>query len=1069
MKRNKLIILLTLCMAVAFVCACGHVHTFESNYSSNATHHWYASTCEHTDEVSGKEEHTFDSGTVQPSGDVLYACTSCNYVKTVVHEHTFAIEYSSNETHHWFASTCGHSDQEVKETHDFDSGTVQPSGDVLYACTSCGYEKTVVHEHTFASEYSSNETHHWFASTCGHSDQEVKETHEFDNGTVQPSGDVLYICTTCEYEFVEGHEHTFASEYSSNETHHWFASTCGHNVEGSKVQHDFDDGVVQPNGDVFYVCEVCDYEFTHVHVHTFENVYSYDNTHHWYNSTCSHEIIDGKDVHSFDGGQIQPNGDVIYSCSCGYSVTAENGDVTIIGIEVEPVDSSVAYLRTDKIESYIKCRIVYIDGTFGDWTLINSNNVSQYSISGNELTVTVVATISNVAFADTITLTLDENLIGVSELLNSTVDADYTVNGIVAHFATTLDDNEVIIVDKNTGAPISIKGLGSSSVHNGTFYVRDIEIGDEVVLPVKLLRNATSTENANSNKLYAKYVGGNYTELAVVSKNNDISYENPLITIDSSNDLEDFLSSANRADNVYKTVKFASQVNYVMDNSYEIYDFWVYDKDVSAVADLVIDGLTPSFSNASTYLSLGKMFGEIMFDNGYASSIDVNNPETAIKEFTALYIGGNGTHAQFVILSSTAIELTPVITGIDFVQPNKLNYLVGSEIELDGSSLLAHYDICEDRVVEVTNDMLTVPVLDTAGNFEIKGVYEGFEFSFEITVFDSAVKTVELYSMPNKSEYTFRDNFDTIDLTGAQLKVTFENDAIEYVDINKEMILIDESDSWKIGTVNYKVSYLDNTVNLPIEYVNTSLTITQFKAGTIGQTYELTGIVATYVGTNYAELIIKEKNTNNLISIINTGILGSSSSLSFDSSVVNIGDEIIVSAVLSKLTTYGNNGKIYANVGSKEDFISSLLILSSNNDTDFDLTSVPTVSSQSELKTFLGTTETRPFFGIVKLVGVKVAYYTGRYNNIFFGDITSVNNTQHDSMFVVLDRSTTSKHVSSLNNYFSASISTKNVATMTNPATSQYEIYAMFTGGGQGYLNFVILDSSWFVTPSVSE
>lgn len=36
-----------------------HKHTFATDYSSNATHHWYAANCEHTTEIKDKAEHSF--------------------------------------------------------------------------------------------------------------------------------------------------------------------------------------------------------------------------------------------------------------------------------------------------------------------------------------------------------------------------------------------------------------------------------------------------------------------------------------------------------------------------------------------------------------------------------------------------------------------------------------------------------------------------------------------------------------------------------------------------------------------------------------------------------------------------------------------------------------------------------------------------------------------------------------------------------------------------------------------------------------------------------------------------
>ena len=61
-----------------------------------------------------------------------------------VHEHTFAEEWSKDETHHWKASTCGHADAEAKEEHIF-GNPVESTEDLVktttWTCGDCGYEK----------------------------------------------------------------------------------------------------------------------------------------------------------------------------------------------------------------------------------------------------------------------------------------------------------------------------------------------------------------------------------------------------------------------------------------------------------------------------------------------------------------------------------------------------------------------------------------------------------------------------------------------------------------------------------------------------------------------------------------------------------------------------------------------------------------------------------------------------------------------------------------------------------------------------------------------------------------
>ena len=84
MKHNsKLIAVLGVitaaCTGLAIFTACGgdgneHVHTFAEEWVHDDTYHWHAATCEHTEEVSGKEAHKFEAD----------ACTVCNYTKPII-------------------------------------------------------------------------------------------------------------------------------------------------------------------------------------------------------------------------------------------------------------------------------------------------------------------------------------------------------------------------------------------------------------------------------------------------------------------------------------------------------------------------------------------------------------------------------------------------------------------------------------------------------------------------------------------------------------------------------------------------------------------------------------------------------------------------------------------------------------------------------------------------------------------------------------------------------------------------------------------------------------------------
>ena len=53
-----------------------HEHTFSTDWSYDATHHWHAATCEHTDKFSDKNVHVYDS-------DTDTQCNTCGAVRVI--------------------------------------------------------------------------------------------------------------------------------------------------------------------------------------------------------------------------------------------------------------------------------------------------------------------------------------------------------------------------------------------------------------------------------------------------------------------------------------------------------------------------------------------------------------------------------------------------------------------------------------------------------------------------------------------------------------------------------------------------------------------------------------------------------------------------------------------------------------------------------------------------------------------------------------------------------------------------------------------------------------------------
>lgn len=281
MKKGFLILLCVLCTMTLVFVGCGkdetntenptqaHTHTYASTWSSDETGHWYAATCEHTDVKANNAAH------VDENNDGV--CDVCEYASC---EHRYADTWSTDEANHWYASECGHAVTKDKGAH------ADENKDGV--CDTCAY---VMCEHTFEEAWSTDETNHWHAATCG---CDVKKDDAAHTGMEDG------ICDVCAYG---DHEHTW-SEYKSDEKGHWKESTCtSHGVirseEGAHTNEETNDGI----------CDVCAYVTC---THTYKDTWSYNKDGHFHAASC------GCDVPGIDAAAHNQDGDGSSCTVCNY-------------------------------------------------------------------------------------------------------------------------------------------------------------------------------------------------------------------------------------------------------------------------------------------------------------------------------------------------------------------------------------------------------------------------------------------------------------------------------------------------------------------------------------------------------------------------------------------------------------------------------------------------------------------------------------------------------------------------------------------------------------------------------
>ena len=276
-----------------------HTHTLATEYSSDATGHWY--DCSGCDEKIGYESHTEDSGTVTTvptettEGVKTFKCTKCKFVLrtepispiTPDHIHNYDAEWKSDGTSHWHECSCGEKTEVAAHISNGGIVTVQPTetseGIMTYSCSVCDYilrTETIPaivpdHTHNYGAEWKSDSTSHWHECACG--EKVDIAYHISDNGvvTLQPTetseGIMTYSCSVCDYilrtesipAIVPDHTHEYGTEWKSDSSTHWHECSCGDKTD--IAQHVSNGGIVtvQPTatstGLRVYSCSICGY------------------------------------------------------------------------------------------------------------------------------------------------------------------------------------------------------------------------------------------------------------------------------------------------------------------------------------------------------------------------------------------------------------------------------------------------------------------------------------------------------------------------------------------------------------------------------------------------------------------------------------------------------------------------------------------------------------------------------------------------------------------------------------------------------------------------------------------
>lgn len=265
------------------------------------------------------------------------------------------------------------------------------AGVLFVACDEGEEEPPATHTHTWATEWSSDGESHWHACTGEGCTAIADEAlHTWDEGevteqaTYDAPGKEVFTCTVCGYEREETIaqlQHNYSTEWTYDDDNHWHACTDeGYtDLKADVAAHDWGDGEVttpatyDAPGVRTYTCECGAIKTEDIAqlVHTYDDEYSYNSTHHWY--ACVDEgynqepgdndyafLRKDEAYHVFGEGVLSDDGTYkTYTCEdCGYSktsqiVTVEAGESVILQSTEDSKTSSDISLYPDIGEIWV--------------------------------------------------------------------------------------------------------------------------------------------------------------------------------------------------------------------------------------------------------------------------------------------------------------------------------------------------------------------------------------------------------------------------------------------------------------------------------------------------------------------------------------------------------------------------------------------------------------------------------------------------------------------------------------------------------------------------------------------
>lgn len=205
------------------------------------------------------------------------------------------------------------------------------------------------------------------------------------------------------------------------------------------------------------------------------------------------------------------------------------------------------------------------------------------------------------------------------------------------------------------------------------------------------------------------------------------------------------------------------------------------------------------------------MVVEVSYKNGSTKTVTdytIEDGENLQVDQTKVIISYNGKTVQqaITVMPNPLIEIA--ITN----PPSKTEYIVGQNFDKTGMIVAGIYQ--DGSTKQIIDYSIENGTNLSEGQTSVTITYNGMSTTQNITVEEKNVVGISIIKLPTKTQYI--QNEEELDLTGGLLKVTYNDNSTEELNLNSELITVNGFDNTEVGTNTVEITYMEFTITLDV-------------------------------------------------------------------------------------------------------------------------------------------------------------------------------------------------------------------------------------------------------------